>query len=200
MEDTTRRPVLVLNSCYEPLSICSGRRALKMMFKGVAKAEEHYPTKVGTHTMWDENTGDFITVDMMLPAVIRLLTFRYIPVRTPLVTRNNIFNRHKNRCAYCNKHITSKTGTLDHVIPRAKGGKSTWENLVACCLPCNRKKGDTLLEDLTDMRLLTPARPLHAHTSRHILRNLGAEDPKWRKYLYFENPETQSMENFEKYQ
>ncbi len=185
MDDNTRKPVLVLNSSFEPLSICSARRALRMILKGVAKAEESYPLKVCSHKMWDDVTGDLVTVDFMLPAVVRLLEFRYIKVRTPLVTRQNIFNRDKNRCAYCLKHITSKKGTLDHVIPRAKGGKSTWENLVACCLDCNKRKGDKLLAELTDMKLLTPPKEMHSHTGKHILRGLGANDPMWRKYLYF---------------
>jgi 5-methylcytosine-specific restriction endonuclease McrA len=73
------------------------------------------------------------------------------------------------------------------VVPRSRGGLSTWENLVACCHGCNRRKGNQLLHEMTSMKLLREPRPFSLHTSRHIMRMIGHSDMKWRKYLYYEN-------------
>ncbi len=75
--------------------------------------------------------------------------------------------------------------TLDHVIPRSRGGSSTWENLVACCHACNRRKGNRLLSEIDDMVLLREPRPFSLHTSRQIMRMLGRGDDRWRKYLFY---------------
>ena len=75
--------------------------------------------------------------------------------------------------------------TLDHVIPRSRGGTSTWENLVAACHSCNRRKGNHLLHELEHMKLIREPRPFTLHTSRHIMRMIGHSDQKWRKYLYY---------------
>ena len=100
MSNLCQRPVLMLSSSFEPLTICSVKRAMKLIVKGVARAEETLDQKFYTGKMWDEYTGEMITVDFMLPSVIRLLEYRYIPIRTPIVTRKNIFNRDKHTCLY----------------------------------------------------------------------------------------------------
>jgi 5-methylcytosine-specific restriction endonuclease McrA len=187
MTDLSKRAVLVLNAAFEPLNICSAKRALKLIVKGRAKIEESHLQKVHTTKMWDENTGEFILVDLFLPSVIRLMEFKFIPVRSQLLTRKNIFNRDRNTCQYCGRVFSPKNLTLDHILPRAKGGKSTWENLVACCHECNATKGDTLLCDLRNMKLIRNPKSINSHTSKHLLRNQGADDPFWRKYLFFEN-------------
>jgi 5-methylcytosine-specific restriction endonuclease McrA len=74
--------------------------------------------------------------------------------------------------------------TLDHVVPRSRGGASTWENLVACCHSCNRAKGNRLPQEAS-MKPLREPRPFNLHTSRHIMRLMGHSDDKWRKYLFY---------------
>lgn len=182
-----KSPCLVLDTSYSPLNICSAKRALTLMVKGAARVEEVYPVKVHTTKMWDENTGDFILIDLFLPSVIRLVTYKYIPVRAQLLTRKNILNRDKNTCQYCGVVLNPKVLTLDHILARSRGGKSTWENLVACCKNCNFTKGNKLLSELTDMKLIKQPKSINSHTSRHLLRNQGADDPYWRKYLFYEN-------------
>jgi hypothetical protein len=71
------------------------------------------------------------------------------------------------------------------VIPRSRGGNSTWENLVACCHACNRRKGNRMLSEIDDMILLREPRPFSLHTSRQIMRMLGRGDDRWRKYLFY---------------
>src|SRR5277367_1688255 len=167
-------PVLVLNASYEPINVCAARRAIVLVLKGVA--------------MTEEENGHFLhaaRLAMRLPSVIRLLEYRRIPHQTRALSRKNILLRDRNTCQYCAEVLPSGELTLDHVVPRSRGGASTWENLVACCHFCNRRKGNQLLHELDDMKLLREPRPFTLHTSRHIMRMIGHSDQKWRKYLYY---------------
>jgi 5-methylcytosine-specific restriction endonuclease McrA len=166
-------PVLVLNASYEPINICAARRAIVLVLKGLAMPEE-------------ENGHDLhaARITMRVPSVIRLLEYRRIPHQTRALSRKNILLRDRNICQYCGLVLPSSELTLDHVVPRSRGGLSTWENLVACCHPCNRRKGNRLLAE-TDMKLVKEPRPFTLHTSRHIMRMIGRSDIKWRKYLFY---------------
>jgi 5-methylcytosine-specific restriction endonuclease McrA len=166
-------PVLVLNASYEPINVCAARRAIVLVLKGVAMAEE-------------EN-GHFLhaaRVAMRVPSVIRLLEYRRIPHQTRALSRKNILLRDRNTCQYCGVVLASGELTLDHVVPRSRGGSSTWENLVACCHPCNRRKGNQLPMEAS-MKLTREPRAFNLHTSRHIMRLMGRSDDKWRKYLFY---------------
>jgi len=169
-------PVLVLNASYEPINICGARRALVLVLKGVARTEEEQGAVLHAARM-----------NIAMPSVIRLLEYRRIPHQTRALSRKNILLRDRNACQYCGVVLTTAELTLDHVIPRSRGGQSTWENLVACCHDCNRRKGNALLSELTDMKLQREPRPFSLHTSRHIMRMIGSADPSWRRYLYFES-------------
>ena len=192
MSNLCNKSVLVLDSSFSPINICSAKRAMKLIIKNCARAEETHPQLFYSGKMWDEHTGELVTVDFFLPSVIRLLQWRYIPIRTPIVTRKNILNRDKNKCMYCDNIFSPKALTLDHIIPRSRGGKSSWENLVACCVPCNKKKDNKLLSELKDMQLLVQPKSLNSHSKRFILRNLGAGDPLWEKYLFFSNSDEEN--------
>jgi 5-methylcytosine-specific restriction endonuclease McrA len=166
-------PVLVLNASYEPINICAARRAVVLVLKGVA--------------MTEEENGHYLHAArfaMRLPSVIRLLEYRRIPHQTRALSRKNILLRDRNTCQYCGNVHASGELTLDHVVPRSRGGLSAWENLVACCHPCNRQKGNQLAHE-AGMRLLREPRAFTLHTSRHIMRMIGRSDAKWRKYLFY---------------
>jgi 5-methylcytosine-specific restriction endonuclease McrA len=169
-------PVLVLNASYEPINICGARRALVLVLKGVARTEEEQGT-----------TLHAARVRVPMPSVIRLLEYRRIPHQTLALSRKNILLRDRNTCQYCGIILNSSDLTLDHVVPRSRGGSSSWENLVACCHTCNRRKGNQFLHELKEMQLAREPRPFTLHTSRHIMRMIGSADPSWRRYLYFEN-------------
>src|SRR3954467_2568985 len=146
-------PVLVLNASYEPINICAARRAVVLVLKGVA--------------MTEEENGHYLhaqRVAMRLPSVIRLLEYRRIPHQTRALSRKNILLRDRNTCQYCGVILASCELTLAHVIPRARHGASTWENLVACCHDCNRRKGNMLPHEC-GMRPLREPRPFNLHTS-----------------------------------
>lgn len=175
-QSAMQTPVLVLNASYEPINICGARRALVLVLKGVARTEEEHGAILHAARM-----------RVAMPSVIRLLEYRRIPHQTRALSRKNILLRDRNSCQYCNIVLTAGELTLDHVIPRSRGGLSTWENLVACCHNCNRRKGNQMLHELTDMQLLREPRSFSLHTSRHIMRMIGSADAAWRKYLYFES-------------
>src|SRR2546421_3854611 len=126
-------PVLVLNASYEPINICAARRALVLVLKGVAITEEE-----NGHYLHSARLA------IRLPSVIRLLEYRRIPHQTRALSRKNILLRDRNTCQYCGELLASSELTLDHVVPRSRGGTSSWENLVACCHSCNRRKGNQL--------------------------------------------------------
>ena len=169
-----QEPVLVLNATYEPINVTAVRRAMVLLLKGVAQAEEVHISEV--HSAAHSHK---------VPSVIRLLAYRHIPQQSRALSRKNILLRDRNSCQYCGVVLPAGELTLDHVIPRSRGGLSTWENLVACCHSCNRRKGNQMLHELEDMKLLREPRPFTLHTSRHIMRMIGHSDQKWRKYLYY---------------
>ena len=171
--DRLQRPVLVLNASYEPINICGARRALVLVLKGVASAEEE-----------SLNAVHSARAAIRLPSVIRLLEYRRIPHQTRALSRKNILLRDRNTCQYCGKILAAGELTLDHVIPRSRAGESAWENLVACCHVCNNRKGSRTPEE-AGMRLLRLPRPFSLHTSRHLIRMLGKSDAQWRKYLFY---------------
>ena len=121
------RSVLVLNQNYEPLNICRVRRAIVLVYEG--KAE-----------MLEDGSGfvHSISCEFPLPSVIRLSYIIKRPRLKRRLTRLEIFNRDRYTCQYCGK-VTQQL-TLDHVIPRYRGGEQTWENVVSACIPCNRRK------------------------------------------------------------
>ena len=127
--------VLVLNQTYEPIHVCNGRRAIRMVLLGKAVSIENDGLLVRSESF-----------HFRLPAVIRLLRFVHIP-RTGEIpfSKKNIWRRDNYTCQYCGRNHNSLT--LDHVLPRRLGGKHTWENLVAACPNCNHRKGGRTLEE-----------------------------------------------------
>lgn len=172
MSNVRSTAVLVLNSSFEPVSICALRRALTLLVKESAIVQEDLGREIHRGIMW--------------PTVIRLKRYRHVPYRAQVLTRRNILVRDGFECQYCGENFPAMSLTLDHVIPRSRGGLSTWENLVACCSADNRRKADRTPED-AGMPLLRRPRPVTLHTARGILRSHANTDRVWQKYLYFDN-------------
>ncbi len=173
MSSSLQRPVLVLNASYEPINVCAARRALVLVLKGVAAAEEMSALRVHS-----------ARAAIKLPSVIQLLEYRRIPHQSRALSRKNILMRDRYTCQYCHRTLQSADLTLDHVVPRSRAGESTWENLVACCHACNNRKGSRTPEE-AGMKLVRLPRPFSLHTSRHLMRMLGRGDEQWRKYLFY---------------
>ncbi len=161
-------PVLVLNQSYEPLTICQTRRAIVLMYRGKAEMLE--------------NGAGFIhsaTRTFPLPSVIRLGYMVRRPYRQRKLTRFEIFNRDRHRCQYCGKE--ARQLTLDHVLPRFRGGQHTWENVVSACMPCNRHKAGRTPREAGMALNRTPNHPKGmAFLIPYRYREIRHE---WQKYL-----------------
>ncbi|MBO0352333.1 HNH endonuclease [Phormidium pseudopriestleyi FRX01] len=159
--------VLVLNASYEPLNITSWRRAIVLLLKGKAEQVEH--------------NGKFIYSDVPLPTVIRLRHYVRIPYHEIPFTRRNILHRDSHCCQYCG--YSGDELTLDHVMPRSRGGPDSWENLVSACVRCNVKKGNRTPEESKMPLTRIPRRPyssLYFEVSKHLKSGLHQE---WQKYV-----------------
>jgi 5-methylcytosine-specific restriction endonuclease McrA len=160
--------VLVLNASYEPLNVCSVRRAHVLVWKGKAEVVESLDRPLNSATS-----------SFVWPNVIRLLVYVRVPHAVKRrISRRALFARDGFRCVYCGS--SSHRLTLDHVVPRSRGGESIWENVVTACSPCNLRKGDRLLEEAS-MKLTRlpkpPAPALFIRLSTHRVPET------WRQYL-----------------
>ncbi len=169
-----QEPVLVLNATFEPINVTAVRRAMVLMIKGIAQAEEVNHTEVHSASR-----------TLSVPSVIRLLAYRHIPQQTRALSRKNILLRDRNTCQFCSRTFPASELTLDHVLPRSRGGRSSWENLVACCYKCNNSKGDRTPEEAGFTAGPAAASVYTPHTSRQLMRLIGNKDEKWRKYLFY---------------
>jgi 5-methylcytosine-specific restriction endonuclease McrA len=164
--------VLVLNYSFEPLHFTNAKRAITLLLSGKAVSVEASPRVVRSPS-----------VTFALPAVIRLAVY----IRKPFLDRvafnkKNILRRDGYACQYCQRR--GERLTVDHVVPRSRGGETAWTNVVAACLRCNLRKGNRLLEE-AGMRLIRePAHPQFLF-SVHLLRHphAGSFLDSWRKYL-----------------
>jgi 5-methylcytosine-specific restriction endonuclease McrA len=160
--------VLVLNQNYQPLNVCNARRALLLVMRGKAEIIEE------TRLVVSSTMQRFI-----LPSVIRLMRHIRKPMPRPRPTRDGIFARDGWRCVYCGKHTPELT--LDHVVPRRRGGKQTWDNLVCACRACNHRKAGRTPEE-AGMRLGEyPAEP-RSSPYEPFYRYLNRQE-SWRKFV-----------------
>lgn len=161
--------VLLLNATYEPLTALSARRAVVLLVCDKADALHQDPTGPILHS-----SGNSV----VLPSVIRLRTYVRVPYRAQVpMSRAALMQRDRHRCGYCG----SKAETIDHVVPRSRGGEHTWENCVASCSSCNHRKADKLLTELG----WTLGSPLVSPKGPHwrLLSASTELDPAWRQYL-----------------
>jgi 5-methylcytosine-specific restriction endonuclease McrA len=164
-----RRRVLLLNSTYEPLTALPVRRAIIMLICGKADVVHDDPTGPVVHSA---------SRAIAVPSVIRLRSFVRVPYRARVpMTRAALMHRDRFCCAYCG----GKADTVDHVVPRSRGGAHSWENCVACCSTCNHRKGDRLLTELGWTLRLVPASPKGQHW--RLLSTVKELDPAWARYL-----------------
>ena len=139
--------VLVLNRSYLPIHVTSVRRAFALLYQGIARAvNEQYETfdfeswsDLGIRAN-DDSVG-IVGGLIRIPRVILLAGFDRMPRRHVRFSRINIYARDRNTCQYCGLNLARSDLNLDHVVPRSQGGRSTWGNVVCCCVDCNRRKG-----------------------------------------------------------
>ena len=161
--------VLLLNQNYEPITLCSVKRAIIMVWLGKAEIVE--------------SAGDFVcsvSRKIVIPSIIRLLMYVKITQRCEIqLTRQNVIRRDHHRCQYCGK--TDGPMTVDHVLPRSLGGGDYWTNLVACCPECNNKKRNRTPAQAGMQLISKPSKP-NVRTFRFLHR--GPVHTTWRTYLH----------------
>jgi 5-methylcytosine-specific restriction endonuclease McrA len=164
-------PVLCLNASYEALNVLSAKRAFVALAKGTAVMEKTSTVSI--------NRGSFL-----VPSVIRLVNYRRVPRRTRTLSRKSILARDQHTCQYCMSEDSPAKLTLDHIIPRSRGGANAWENLTTSCFSCNNRKGDRT-PDEAGMPLSRYPKPFTIHTSRQLLRASGLTNQDWHEYLFY---------------
>ena len=156
--------VLVLNRLYQPVHVTSVKRAFSLLYQGIAKAiDDQY--KLYEFSDWAELSAaehdSVATVSrrIRIPRVLVLSAYEHLPKGRVRFSRLNIYARDGDTCQYCGRKLARNELNLDHVIPRTQGGKTSWENVVCSCVPCNLRKGGRT-PDEAHMRLLKrPLRP-----------------------------------------
>ncbi|WP_017592401.1 HNH endonuclease [Nocardiopsis potens] len=166
---TLRRHVLLLNASYEPLTTLPLRRAVLLVLRDKAEVVHGDAAGAVLHSA---------TTVLSVPSVIRLRRYIRVPYRRRVpLTRIALMRRDGNHCAYCGK----RAETIDHVIPRSRGGAHIWENVVASCKPCNHKKADRLLDELGWTLNITPSVPRGLHW--RLINGDQHGDPQWAPYM-----------------
>ena len=168
--------VLLLNKSYMPIEIVSLKRAFCMLCSKIAEVVFIEDGNYNTYNIesWSElsqlkveyddlnDTDDVIrtpNVNFIVPRILRTVDYNSIPKRTVKLNRKNLFARDKNCCMYCGKKFNTKELNLDHVIPKSKGGRETWENLVCSCVRCNNRKGNRTPEEAGMKLIKVPKKP-----------------------------------------
>ena len=160
--------VLVLNQDYSALTVCSVQRAIILLHLQkvhlVEAVEDEVVRSPSTH--------------MPYPSIIRLKAYAKVPYKQVMLSRKNVLKRDHHTCQYCGSRNRL---TIDHILPKSRGGRDTWENLVAACVSCNNRKGDRTPKE-ADMTLnRDPFRPSYVMFIRDFV---GTLDDTWRPYLF----------------
>ncbi|HEX9757674.1 MAG TPA: HNH endonuclease [Nitrospiria bacterium] len=166
---------LLLNATYEPLRVLNWKRAITLLWQGKVEVLEVYDQEIRG-----------VSITIKLPSVLRLL--RVVKVknwhRAVKFSRANIFLRDRYSCQYCKKRFRTEDLTFDHVVPIARGGKKTWENIVTACIRCNNKKsGRTPVE--ARMKLIKKPEKPNWQPSLTITIGIKNAPESWRDYLYW---------------
>ena len=181
--------VLVLNKSWVAVNVASVRRAVSLLYQGLARAV--HPSDYSLYNFDDwcdlsaiEKSGRFISTPVLsirVPEVILLVGFNGFFRREVRFSRRNIFERDKNTCQYCGRRFAKTELSIDHVIPQSRGGRDTWENLALACLKCNVRKGDKSPREARMPLIRKPVKPFWLPT-------LGARLPSheltsWQRFV-----------------
>jgi 5-methylcytosine-specific restriction endonuclease McrA len=166
---------LLLNATYEPLKVVHWQKAITLWCQGKVEI-------IAVH----EREIRAVSFSLKLPSVIRLLRYVRIRKRFDYVpfSRANIYARDGYSCQYCATSFPTSELTFDHVVPVSQGGRKDWENIVTCCVTCNRRKGGRTPGE-AGMRLVRPPRRPHSAPAVRITIGLRDAPDSWRDYLYW---------------
>jgi 5-methylcytosine-specific restriction endonuclease McrA len=151
------------------MSICNVQRAVVLLFLGKAELIAAKDSKMVRS----------VSRSLPFPTIVRLRIYIRVPYKKIVLSRKNILRRDHHRCQYCNRYDVPLT--IDHIVPKSKGGDDSWENLVAACVRCNNKKGDRSPEEAAMPLIRKPTKPSHITFMKHFV---GKIDDQWKPYLY----------------
>ncbi len=187
--------VLVLNRHYMAVHVINVRRAVGLLCRQLAEVIHCEEGDYSNHDFeswreisqlkaaFNEPNHDWIhsvNFALLVPRIIRLLSFDRIPQQTVRFNRRNIFARDGNKCQYCGKNFPTSELSLDHVVPKSRGGQTCWENIVCCCVNCNVKKGGRTPHEAHLRLIKVPAKP---KKSPLLAMKLG--NPKYESWKTF---------------
>lgn len=183
--------VLVLNRLWQAVNVCSAKRAISLLYQDHAHVviNEDEMFNVFDFESWkefcdDSSDGEVIravSFTMKLPSIILLLFYDQLPMKEIKFSRKSIFERDKNKCQYCGKKFEAKELNIDHIIPKAAGGLTIWENIVCCCSVCNHRKSNRSLEEIGMQLARKPKKPRwHPLITMNSQR---VQHPSWNHFL-----------------
>ena len=165
--------VLLLNITYEPLKVINWKKAITLLCLGKVEVIEEYSREIHS-----------VSFTVKLPSVIRLLNLVKRQRSSIKFSRQNIYARDRYKCQYCGSQYSSEDLTYDHIIPKSRGGKTEWGNIVTCCVDCNRKKGGRTPAEASMRLIRKPTRPTWIPALR-ITIGFHQVPKSWRDYLYW---------------
>lgn len=168
---------LVLNASYEPMRVVSWERAICMWLDEKVEILATYSERV--YDALKDWCGK-------MPAVVRLLKYVSLSVKTVKFSRINVFGRDHFSCQYCGIQPGTSSLTYDHVVPKSRGGATRWENIVTCCIQCNWKKADRTPEEAGMKLLQKPHTPDRKPLMRRMVFDIPHTPDEWRSYLYWQ--------------
>ncbi|RJS23019.1 HNH endonuclease [Corallococcus sp. H22C18031201] len=165
---------LVLSSSYEPVARVPWQRAVMLLFQGKVEVVEEYEDRVVRS----------VTVAIRMPSVIRFVRGLRRGPRGIKFSRENVYMRDGCKCQYCGRHVSRAEATYDHVVPRAQGGRTNWENIVIACVRCNQRKGNRTPTQAAMALRTVPGKPRKLPDSVHLTFLYEKGVPvSWRKFL-----------------
>ncbi|MBI4565792.1 MAG: HNH endonuclease [Planctomycetes bacterium] len=189
MQTTTalEYPALVLNRSWVPIRTTSVRDAFCLMIRGAARAVEPETYRTYDFDSWTEILAKehephvrTVRLRIRVPEVILLTMYNKVPEREVVFSRRNLFKRDKNRCQFCGKRPGTSELTIDHIVPRSRGGKSTWTNCVLACVECNARKGGRTPHEA---RMVVRSQPGKPAWKPHFTIRVGEFRQSWKDFL-----------------
>ncbi len=162
------RQVLILNQNYEPMSVIAAKKAVVLLYLGKVEIIEHHSEYIHS-----------VSRALPYPSIVRLMSFINVPRKRVVLSRKNILKRDNHRCQYCGS--SQRLLTVDHVMPKNRGGEESWENLVCACVQCNNRKGNHTPEEAGLHLMRRPQKPNHLFYIQHFV---GMVDDRWKPYLF----------------
>ena len=184
---------LVINSNFQAVDVATWERAITLLFQGHAQAVDSdlrtydFADWVELSAMMKDNPNGFVNspnVKVAIPAVIRLTQYSQLPKNEVVFTKRNLMEHYGYRCCYCGKKFAPKDLNFDHVVPRCKGGKTDWTNIVTSCFPCNSKKADRTPKEAGMKLLKQPSKPKHQPVFKRLVVSLPLKTrATWQKLI-----------------